>query len=252
MAQISPLSRRSFVRSLSALPALCPALAAPRQNVLFIVADDLNTQLGCYGSANVRTPHIDRLARMGVAFQQNHCQFPLCQPSRASFLSSQPDTTRVYTLQTPTRVHMPDTVFLPELFRKNGYTTAHAGKVFHEGDHAEDPRSWDQELRAFGKNPPPEIVIRKSAARGPKGHTFEWDILNCPDAQMPDGVVTAKAVGYVEQAVRMNKPFFVAAGFQRPHAPYAAPSAYFDRHPWRKTSLPDGPPDQFRKLLRPR
>ena len=49
-------------------------------------------------------------------------------------------------------VHMPDAIFLPELFRKNGYYSAHAGKVYHTGNHAEDPRSWDDELRDFGKD----------------------------------------------------------------------------------------------------
>ena len=244
-------SRRSFLRSCSVAPWVRTAAAAPRQNVVFIIADDLNTEVDCYGSRNTTTPNINRLARKGVVFGQNHCQFPLCQPSRASLLSGRrPDTTGVYTLKTPTRVRMKDTIFLPEFFRRNGYYTAHAGKVYHTGDAAEDPRSWDEEFREFGKTPPPEAIIRKVKGNGPKGHTFEWDVLNCSDAQMPDGIMAHKAVSYIEKAVRMNKPFFVGAGFRRPHAPYAAPKPYFDRHPWQNTSLPDSPPGQFAKLLK--
>jgi iduronate 2-sulfatase len=244
------VSRRSFLGSSLVAPGL---MAAPRQryNILFLIADDLNTELNCYGSRNVATPNLDRLAKNGVVFQQNHCQFPLCQPSRASLLSGRrPDTTGVYTLQTPTRIRLRETVFLPELFRQNGYYTAHAGKVYHTGEHAEDPRSWDEELREFGKNPPPEAIIRKVTANGPKGHTFEWDVLNYSDPQMPDGIVAQRAVAYIEKAVREGRPFFVGAGFRRPHAPYAAPQAYFARHPWQTASLPADPPGQFPKLLK--
>lgn len=239
---MGPVSRRSFLGTCAAAPLL---RAAPnrRYNVLFLIADDLNTELEPYGSTNVHTPNLSMLARKGVVFQQNHCQFPLCQPSRASLLSGRrPDTTGVYTLQTPTRAHMPDTIFLPEFFRKNGYFTAHAGKVYHTGDHAEDPRSWDEELREYGKTPDPKTIIRKVKGDGPKGHTFEYDVLNVSDPQMPDGMMAAKAVSYIEQAVRAGRPFFVGAGFRRPHAPYAAPKPHFDRHPWQSTSLPAGVP----------
>src|SRR5436190_4561053 len=243
-------TRRSFFGAIAALPAIKAAAAARRYNVLFMIADDLNTELDCYGSANVRTPNIARLARAGVIFGQNHCQFPLCQPSRASVLSGRrPDTTRVYTLKTPTRVQMPDAIFLPELFRKNGYYTAHAGKVYHTGDHAEDPRSWDDELRDFGKDPPAEAVIRKVKADGPRGHSFEWDILRTADDQTPDGITTRKAVAYMEHALGTGKPFLVGAGFRRPHSPYAAPQPWFERHPWQKTSLPPDPAEQFQRLL---
>jgi iduronate 2-sulfatase len=246
----SAISRRSLLGSLALLPPQ-RAGAAQRKNVLFIIVDDLNTELGCYGSPNVRTPNIDRLARSGVRFDSHHCQFPLCQPSRASALSGRrPDTTKVYTLNTPTRVHMPDAVFLPEYFRQNGYYAAHSGKVYHTGNRAEDPRSWDEETREFGKTPPPEAVIRKFRAEGLKYHTFEWDILNLTDAEMPDGMVARRGVAYIEKAIRENRRFFVGVGFRRPHSPYAAPKRHFDNHPWQNTSLPHGSPEDFRRLLK--
>jgi len=241
------ITRRGFLASLA---AAARSQAHARQNVLLIVADDLNTDLACYGHPVVRSPHLDTLASRGVVFSRAYCQFPLCQPSRVSFLSGRyPDTTRVWTLQTPTRQYLGDAVLLPEHFRKHGYFTAHAGKIFHTGDHAEDPRSWDEEFREFGKSPPPEAILKAGTAAGPPGHTFEWAILRSTDEETPDGIMARKAVEFMEKAVRARKPFFIGVGFRRPHAPYAAPKKYFDLYPLEQIPLPETPPEHLNRLL---
>lgn len=239
------LTRRQF------LHATAPALLTRRSrrlNVLFVVADDLNTALGCYGWP-VKTPWTDRLAARGVLFERAYCQFPLCQPSRASFLSGlRPETTRVWTLQTPTRQYVGDHVFLPEYFRRNGWYTAMVGKVYHTGECCEDPRSWDEEHREFGKNPPASEIIRLVKAEGPRGHTFEWATLKTPDEKTPDGIVARRVVEIIEKARRAGRPFFLGVGFRRPHAPYAAPAQYFDWYPPEKIALPPQPPKGYRVL----
>ena len=241
-------SRRNFLGSLGAFSLA--AAQTPRRNVLFIVADDLNPALHCYGHPQVQSPHIDQLARRGVRFERAYCQYPLCQPSRTSFLSGRrPETTKVWTLDTPTRKHLGDAVFLPEHFRRNGYFTAMSGKVFHTGEHAEDPRSWDEEHREFGKTPKPAEVLTQGTAEGPRGHSFVWDILKTADEQTPDGIAARRAVSLMEKAALAQKPFFIGAGFRRPHSPYAAPKKYYDLYPLESLTLPQTPVSHFSRIL---
>jgi iduronate 2-sulfatase len=214
--------------------------AAQRMNVLFMVADDLGTQLACYGNKEVKTPHLDKLASRGVLFDRAYCQFPLCAPSRASFLSGRrPETTRVLDLKTPTRKYMPDVVMLPEFFRKRGYFSAQCGKIYHTGAEHVDPRSWDFMLPEGGKNPPKSEVLESHEAADPRNHSMAWSKLKTPDERTPDGMMARKAVELMTQCAGEKKPFFMGLGFRRPHAPYAVPKKYFDWYDPAKIALPE-------------
>ena len=215
------------------LHAYAATAATPKKlNVLFIISDDMNNDLGCYGHPIVKSPHLDRLARRGLRFDRAYCQVPLCNPSRVSFLSGlRPDKTQVYTLPEGTRSHLGDWVMLPEYFRHQGYFTAGVGKIYHTGEGHVDPRSWDVEIPEFGKRPPVEEIIKWGKPIGPANHTTDWSWLKTEDKDTPDGFVARKAVQLMEQAVKEGKPFFLGAGFRRPHAPYAAPRKYFDLYP---------------------
>ena len=108
------------------------ASAGKRPNVLFIVCDDLNTHVSTSGYNHISTPTLDKLAAAGTRFLRAYCQYPVCGPSRSSFLSGlYPESTRVLDNKSDIRQERPGIVPLPEQFRKNGYWTAGVGKVFH-------------------------------------------------------------------------------------------------------------------------
>src|SRR5439155_9564829 len=119
-------------------------------NVLLIIADDLCADLGCYG-APVITPNIDRFAARGLRFDRAYCQYPLCGPSRCSFMSGlRPETVGVLTNDLPVRYRLKNVVTLPQLFRNHGYFSARVGKIYHLGIPGGvgapvpvDPQSWN-------------------------------------------------------------------------------------------------------------
>jgi arylsulfatase A-like enzyme len=114
-----------------------------RLNVLFLISDDLRCELGCYGSKLAKTPNIDKLAADGVRFDRAYCQFPLCNPSRSSMLTShRPTSTGILGNRGFFRDRHPDYVSLPQLFQTNGYPTLRAGKIFHGG--IDDTDAWTE------------------------------------------------------------------------------------------------------------
>ena len=84
-------------------------------NVLFLVADDLNCSLGFLGDTIVQTPHLDALAQKAVVFEQAHCQYPLCGPSRASFMTGMyPSQSGITQNRVILRSVLPDVVTLAQ------------------------------------------------------------------------------------------------------------------------------------------
>ncbi len=155
------MSRWVFTLLALGTMAISAKADAPRQmNVLLIASDDLtNNALGCYGGPT-STPNIDALARRGVRFDRAYCQFPLCNPSRSSFLTGlRPDTLRVYENSTQFRANVPDAQSLPQTFRKAGYSVVRVGKLFHYGvpgqigtEGLDDPTSWERTINPRGRD----------------------------------------------------------------------------------------------------
>ena len=110
-----------------------------KPNILFIAVDDLKPILGCYGDKLIKTPNIDRLAKMGTVFLNNYCQQAVCGPTRASLMTGKrPDYTKVWDLKTPMRDMVPDILSLPQYLIKQGYSTQGIGKVYDPLDVVKD------------------------------------------------------------------------------------------------------------------
>ncbi len=234
-----------LVGLLSLLCALVDAKPQEKYNVLFIAADDLNNDLEVYGDPQVKTPHLNRLAKMGVRFDNAYCQQPLCGPSRASLMTGlRPDTLDMHTLKHELRKKNPNVVTLGQLFRKNGYFSARAGKIYHYGnpsqigtDANDDPATWDERYNPAGIDKKQEDkIIRYSKNKGLGISMAWWDPVS-RDEDHTDGMVATKIIELMEKP--RDRPFFLAAGFFNPHCPYVAPKRYFDLYPLDKITIPD-------------
>jgi uncharacterized sulfatase len=242
---------RSLVVGFVLSAVVAHAADAPRKNVLFIVSDDLSVRLGCYGDPQARSPHIDRLAARGVRFDRAYCQNPLCNPSRASFLTGlRSDTLRVYENDTHFREAVPDAVTLPQSFQKAGYTTARVGKLFHYNVPAsigtngfDDAPSWDLVENPKGRDRADEELITTVLpnAQGTLrfGGALSWLAADGADAEQTDGMIADAAVRMLEQL--RDKSFFLGVGFFRPHTPYVAPKKWFELYPLASVQPPKVP-----------
>ena len=226
---------------------LAPAAPAAKKNVLFIVADDLNTQLGCYGASRMRTPNLDALAERGARFERAYCTFPLCGPSRNSFLTGlYPNATGILANSQIFRQSCPERISLPQAFRQQGYFAARVGKLFHYGvpngigtDGADDPASWEMQVNPAGVDRLEEHPKIFSLIPGSFGGTLSWFASPKDDPHHTDGKVAADAEWILERCAKQtDRPFFLAVGFYRPHTPYVAPKTpYFEWYPLKDTPV---------------
>ena len=245
-------SRRDFLKTLgygalavAAPGALSAAAETARPNVLFIAVDDLRPELGCYGRDHVVSPNIDKLAAGGVVFNRAYCQSPVCGASRASLLSGI-RATRDRSFKG--YLHHADKDWgaplpLGKHFRQHGYYTISNGKVYHHRD--DGAGSWSEDAwrprgewggRGYLRKENMAIARKSERGLGPAYESAEVD-----DSDYADGRTADKAISDLRRLKGMDKPFFLAAGFVKPHLPFNAPKKYWDLYDPDEIDLADNP-----------
>jgi arylsulfatase A-like enzyme len=228
--------------------------SAPRPNILFIWIDDLRNQLGCYGSEQVISPNIDKLASEGRLFNRAYCQQAICTVSRASLITGQrPNKNGVHKLHHNFRKLNPDAVTIMQHLKQVGYTTIGMGKQLHH----ESDKEWDRYID-IGKelgitkyydpkaNERIEELKEEAKDKGLKGLKLwayslwnSYEVSNCEDEQLEDGAMTKAAIKILGELKEQGKPFFLSVGFKKPHLPFVAPKKYWDLYNRDEVKLPE-------------
>ena len=219
------------------VPSCCQGMTKPfadpepdanrqRPNIVFIAIDDMNDWVGFLGGhPQAKTPNMDRLAKMGVNFTNAHCVSPACSPSRLALLYGvQPFHSGFYPFYNHKKIS-PDKLArytsIPALFRKNGYRTHGAGKIFHGyqelGDHWDDYHQPKNFKLKYDKEAGYQIRDSRKMAFCPTTNPLD---------EHPDYQVADYGIGVIQQ--EHDKPYFVAIGIVKPHLPFVCPKRFFD------------------------
>jgi len=248
--------------------------AADRPNVVLIVCDDLNTDIGHLGGhPQARTPNIDRLARSGVSFRRAYSNNPICAPSRSSFLTGiYPHTSgNLFWAKWFENDILANSKTLMEHFRDNGYRVVGSGKLMHhfkrdvwdEFTHTADygPMAYDGRQRVGHPSVPEPFrsigPVDGSFAplsdvpfggRNGKGWIYgRWNktqpfryVSEDDRSPTPDERNAQWAADRIRKFAEAgtDQPFFLAVGFIRPHTPLHVPKKYFDMFPLDTLELP--------------
>ncbi|MGD9855672.1 MAG: sulfatase [Planctomycetaceae bacterium] len=240
--------------SLLLIPTTLPAVASDRPpNIIVVFTDDQGYgDLGCYGSPNIETPHIDRLAAEGMRFTSFYAA-PFCGPSRAALMTGcyPPRASLAFNHGPGAETGInPDEVTVAELLKGAGYATLHLGK-WHLGDapqflptrhgfdeyfglpYSNDMYPHHEMLPILDNEPPAQQAIRARArytgsawkqGQATLPHRFQKP-LPLIDGEtaietMPDQ--TQLTTRYTERAIRFigehrHEPFFIYLAHAMPH-----------------------------------
>lgn len=207
-----------------------------KPNVILIAVDDLNDWIGCMdGHPQANTPHIDRLASRGVLFTNAHCQSPVCNPSRASLMTSlYPSTSGIYFLNPDLKESSvaQNNTLMPQRFVEEGYHVTGVGKLFHNGGGQNERYvpNYGGQFGGFGPMPEEKITTYP-------GHPlWDWGVFPERDEQMPDYMIANWAASRL--AEKHDSSLWMGVGFYRPHVPQFAPQKWFDLFPLETIQLP--------------
>lgn len=222
---------------------------AQRPNVLFIAVDDLRLQSTVYGQDQMITPGLERLARESVVFDRAYVSVPVCGASRASLMTGvRPAVGRFWNYFTRKDRDYPMAPSVAAWFKQHGYTSISNGKIYHFTDDDLDAWSrspWMPEEKGIGWQ---GYLLEESRIAIEANRTSEnpnrvigpaTEAADVADNMYPDGMLTDKVVQDLHQLAKTGEPFFLAAGFWKPHLPFNAPKKYWDLYDPAEIELAD-------------
>ncbi|ELU03905.1 hypothetical protein CAPTEDRAFT_143482 [Capitella teleta] len=208
-----------------------------RMNVLFMMMDGFRPEMGAYMhlrkevpwlNPKVKTPNLDKLASEGMLFERAFVQFGRCTASRSSmFVGRRPDSTHVMDGNAWIRdVAGENIITLPQYFKEHGYRTYGFGKAFcrtFPGENESDKwKSWDEYWKIPHES---RSYSWKSYSKENREKEPLWD------DQLLDHVIDV----IDEHTSNVTDPFFIFAGFKKPHLPLIVPEEYFEEYPVNET-----------------
>ena len=255
----------------------CQSPPAKKPNVLLIMIDDLNDCIELFkGHPQSLTPNINKLAKSGTSFLNAHTNAPMCGPSRASMLMGIYPHKSGNFFMSPwfNNPVLKNTRTLSEQFKKEGYHALGTGKILHHlkranWDHFENhpdygPVVFDGTHRLPHPDVPPPFsnIGSIDGSLGPltnlagrtnaEGKPIQWIYGYQKEGTHPmryrndedrDPTPDEKNAAWTAEKIKslayqpLEKPFFLAVGFLRPHTPLIAPKKYFDRFPLSKIKI---------------
>jgi iduronate 2-sulfatase len=234
MTKLAKIIPPGLIMVMVAMLLSCQSNDLPENpNVLFIAIDDLRPELNCYGRSQIVSPNIDALAAEGLLFQQAYCNIPVCGASRASLMTGiRPTFNRFVNYFTWADKDAPGIKTLPSLFRENGYHTISNGKIFH--NQSDSKESWDDNWRPENSTSwrdyqiSENITLDTLSGRDRRGPA--WECFDGPDSLYFDGRIALKSIRDLRKLKSLDKPFFLATGFLKPHLPFNATKKYWDMY----------------------
>lgn len=239
------MQRRDFLKQgfLGAICCLHKASAqtgecAPKTNLILILADDLGFgDLGCYGNREIKTPHLDELARQGIKFNNFYAASSVCTPSRVSIMTGRyPLRYDVRGIFRDRNKHLPiGTETLPKLLADGGYFTAHIGKwhlgglnIKHYKRRHKYPwgplqMGFKHSLTGIEDHSIRAPLMRQGILYRDNGkHLLRNDEPAPPDNNHWTDICFNEALELIDECKRRSEPFYINLWPDAPHKPYEA------------------------------
>ena len=204
-----------------------PAAAAPKPNILFILADDLGYgDLSCYGQTHFRTPNIDRLAAEGMKFTQFYAGSTVCAPSRCVLMTGL-HTGHCLIRGNAKLNFRPEDVTVAEVLKSAGYSTGLFGKwgLGHEGSTGVPTKQGFDEFFGYmdqhhAHNYYPTFLLRGEERVALENVVPNEDALgsgiSSNKAQYSPDLILDEALSFVDRS--KGGPFFLYYATTLPHA----------------------------------